>query len=116
MNDLVIIQTAQGLASYINSCFSSSSSGGSSPTAIVGYDHRVNGVFNISSLEFAKLTKAVFESENIKTTLLSGLVPTPLVPWAVKEQGASCGIMVTASHNPKDDNGYKVGRSDRCVC
>jgi phosphomannomutase len=90
MNDLVIIQTAQGLAEYILSL-----SPPSNPTAVVGYDHRENPSLNLSSEGFAKLTKAVFDSYGISTTLLDGFVPTPLVPFAVKEQKASCGIMVT---------------------
>ncbi|GMH46380.1 hypothetical protein TrRE_jg12138 [Triparma retinervis] len=92
MNDLVIIQTAQGLAEYILSM-----SPPSSPTAVVGYDHRENPTLNLSSEGFAKLTKAVFDSYGISTTLLDGFVPTPLVPFAVKEQKASCGIMVTVT-------------------
>ncbi|GMI43744.1 hypothetical protein TrCOL_g11690 [Triparma columacea] len=109
MNDLVIIQTAQGLAEYILSL-----SPPSNPTAVVGYDHRENPSLNLSSEGFAKLTKAVFDSYGISTTLLDGFVPTPLVPFAVKEQKASCGIMVTASHNPKEDDGYKVYWSNAC--
>jgi len=109
MNDLVIIQTAQGLAEYILSLCPPSN-----PSAVVGYDHRENPSLNLSSESFAKITKAVFDSYGIATTLLDGFVPTPLVPFAVKEQKASCGVMVTASHNPKEDDGYKVYWSNAC--
>lgn len=105
MNDLVIIQTCQGLASYI---LSSRSPGSPPPTAVVGYDHRELPALGLSSLLFAQRTKAVLEARGIPTLLLSGFVPTPLVPFAVSERGAAVGVMVTASHNPKGDDGYKV--------
>jgi phosphomannomutase len=108
MNDLVIIQTCQGLSSYIKSLPGS----GSDLTAVVGYDHRSNPELNLSSLKFAQITKAVFEANGIPTLLLHEYVPTPLVPFAVSSMKACCGIMVTASHNPAQDDGYKVYWSD----
>jgi phosphoglucomutase / phosphopentomutase len=57
---------------------------------------------------FAELTAKVFTSSDIKVYLFSNLCPTPWVPFAIKMYGAAAGVMVTASHNPKEDNGYKV--------
>lgn len=107
MNDLIIIQTAQGLASYVKSV------GGTGP-AVVGYDHRREDVLGISSERFGRITKRVFEEAGIKTILLSGLVPTPLIPYSVQSLSGCCGVMVTASHNPKSDDGYKLYWSDGC--
>jgi len=69
---------------------------------------------NISSLSFAVLTAVVFAEAGIDCILLDGYVLTPLVPYAVKKLGAACGVMITASHNPKQDDGYKVYASDAC--
>jgi phosphomannomutase len=112
MNDLVVIQSAQGLARYILD----TNGGNTHLRAVVGYDHRSNSKFNrsISSKIFAMYTKLVFEYAGIECTLLDGFVPTPIVSYAVKSLDAAVGIMVTASHNPKQDNGYKVYWSDGC--
>jgi phosphomannomutase len=112
MNDLVVIQSAQGLARYILD----TNRGNPSLQAVVGYDHRSNSKFNrsISSKQFAMYTKLVFEHAGIRCTLLDGFVATPILAYAVKSIGAAVGIMVTASHNPKQDNGYKVYWNDGC--
>eukprot|EP00518_Triparma_eleuthera_P012588 CAMPEP_0182480934 /NCGR_PEP_ID=MMETSP1319-20130603/36538_1 /TAXON_ID=172717 /ORGANISM="Bolidomonas pacifica, Strain RCC208" /LENGTH=244 /DNA_ID=CAMNT_0024682495 /DNA_START=48 /DNA_END=778 /DNA_ORIENTATION=+ len=110
MNDLVIIQTAQGLARYVQKV----NEGAGELKAVVGYDHRENKALGISSARFAQITKAVFTHAGISTVLLDGLVPTPFVPFAVRELGCCCGVMVTASHNPKEDDGYKLYWSNSC--
>lgn len=110
MNDLVVIQTAQGLARYVLDTNSNSSS----LKAVVGYDHRSNSKFNVSSKQFAMYTKLVFEHAGIKCTLLDGYVATPILAFAVTNIDAAVGIMVTASHNPKEDDGYKVYWNDGC--
>ena len=115
MNDLVVIQTAQGLASYLIQCQKGVSNDDSTPiTAVVGYDHRANSNFSLSSKQFAMYTKLVFESKGISCTLLDGYVATPILAFAVGHLHASVGIMVTASHNPKQDDGYKVYWKDGC--
>jgi len=119
MNDLTVCQTAQGLAKY---CLKKGQRQGavqkekssSRLCAIVGYDHRSNPSMNISSLSFAILTAIVFAEAGIDCILLEGFILTPLVPFAIQQLGAVCGIMITASHNPKQDNGYKVYASDGC--
>ncbi|KAF4524356.1 hypothetical protein B566_EDAN007532 [Ephemera danica] len=98
MNDLVIIQTSQGLASYL----SSSNPNAKEKGVVIGYDGRHN------SKRFAELATVAFLSEGIPVYLYSQLCPTPFVPFAVSLNGCVAGVMVTASHNPKDDNGYKV--------
>eukprot|EP00536_Pseudo-nitzschia_multiseries_P006997 jgi/Psemu1/194384/e_gw1.156.89.1 len=113
MNDLTVCQTAQGLAKY---CLKKGQQEEASSRlcAVVGYDHRTNPSMNISSLSFAILTALVFAEAGIDCILLDGFVLTPLVPFALQQLGAVCGIMITASHNPKQDNGYKVYASDGC--
>lgn len=57
---------------------------------------------------FAELTAAIFLHANCPVQLFSDVVPTPFVPFAVNHYKAAVGIMITASHNPKEYNGYKV--------
>ena len=57
---------------------------------------------------------AVFLSKDIPVYFFNDLTPTPFVAFAVKLLNASCGVMVTASHNPKNDNGYKVYWDNGC--
>lgn len=109
MNDLVVVQAAQGIAKY-----ALQHSTTDKPKAVIGYDHRSNPDLNISSVSFAILTALVFQEAGIEPILLDGYAFTPLVPFAVQKTGAIVGIMVTASHNPKQDDGYKVYASDGC--
>ncbi|KAK0441176.1 uncharacterized protein EV420DRAFT_1730510 [Desarmillaria tabescens] len=98
MNDLIIIQASQGLCQYVLSHVRDAASRG----VVIGHDHRHN------SEHWAQLTAAVFLNSNVKVYLHRGLVHTPMVPFSVKKLNAACGVMITASHNPKQDNGYKV--------
>jgi phosphomannomutase len=108
MNDLVVIQTAQGLARYVIDA----NEGAPSLKAVVGYDHRSNS--DVSSKQFAMYTKLVFEQAGIQCILLDKFVATPILAFAVTKIDAAVGVMVTASHNPKQDNGYKVYWKDGC--
>ncbi len=99
MNPYVVRKATQGLASYIRK----HTSGGS---AVIAYDSR-----NFSSL-FAEEAARVLCSNGIKTYLFSSLRPTPVLSFAVRTLGATAGIVVTASHNPAEYNGYKVFWSD----
>ncbi|XP_070826719.1 glucose 1,6-bisphosphate synthase [Chaetodon trifascialis] len=104
INDLTVIQSTQGLYSYLSRYFADFSSRG----VVVGFDTRGQEESGCSSHRLAKLTAAVMLSRDVPVHLFSAFVPTPYVPYAVKKLGAAAGVMVTASHNPKDDNGYKV--------
>ncbi|XP_035987408.1 glucose 1,6-bisphosphate synthase [Fundulus heteroclitus] len=104
INDLTIIQSTQGLYAYLCRCFADLSSRG----VVVGFDTRGQEESGCSSLRLAKLTAAVMLSRGVPVHLFSTFVPTPYVPYAVKKLGAASGVMITASHNPKEDNGYKV--------
>lgn len=57
---------------------------------------------------FAELSACVFLNEGIPVYLYSEMVATPFVPFAISHKNLLAGVMVTASHNPKEDNGYKV--------
>ncbi|XP_025205584.1 phosphoglucomutase-2 isoform X2 [Melanaphis sacchari] len=99
MNDLVVVQSAQGLLYYMFSVF-----GDSLKTSgiIIGYDGRYN------SRRFAELTSKVFLKHSVKVYLMNEVCPTPFVAFGIKLYKCCGGVMVTASHNPKNDNGYKV--------
>ncbi|XP_069390882.1 glucose 1,6-bisphosphate synthase isoform X2 [Paralichthys olivaceus] len=104
INDLTVIQSTQGLCSYLSRYFADFSSRG----VVVGFDTRGQEESGCSSQRLAKLTAAVMLSRDVPVHLFSTFVPTPFVPYAVKKLGAAAGVMITASHNPKEDNGYKV--------
>ena len=94
MNRVVVAQTAAGIAEYLQD-----HDGGS---VVIGYDARHN------SDVFATESAEVFAGAGLVTMVLPGPLPTPLLAFAVKELGCALGVMVTASHNPAKDNGYKV--------
>ncbi|KAF8876038.1 hypothetical protein CPB84DRAFT_1796184 [Gymnopilus junonius] len=98
MNDLIIGQTSQGLSDYVLQHVEGARTRG----LVVGYDHRYH------SEHWANITASIFVAKGIKVYLLRGFNHTPLVPFGVKKLNAACGVMITASHNPKQDNGYKV--------
>ncbi|MCU0662683.1 MAG: phospho-sugar mutase [Myxococcota bacterium] len=98
MNRLVVRQTASGLASHLLSTVPDASSRG----VVVGCDARR------LSAEFALDTALVLAARGIAVHLFEGIVPTPVVAFAVRHHGAAAGAMVTASHNPPEYNGFKV--------
>ncbi|XP_053712059.1 phosphopentomutase-like [Synchiropus splendidus] len=104
MNDLTIIQTTQGFCCYLEEIFGNLKERG----VVIGYDARAHPTSGGSSKRFASLAAAVFISRGVPVYLFSDITPTPFVPFAVSHLGLCAGIMVTASHNPKQDNGYKV--------
>ena len=115
MNDLVIIQTTQGLARY---CQRAAAEAGKDEKkklmAVIGYDHRANPDLGLSSKKFAILTKMAFLEAGFDCVLFDGYIATPIVAYAVTKLDAAVGVMVTASHNPKDDAGFKVYWSNGC--
>lgn len=100
MNRVVVRRAAAGLANYIKG--RAQREGWSELTAIVGFDARTNSAI------FAQESAAIFTAAGIKTYLFDQAGPTPLLAWATQKYGAEIGVMVTASHNPAQDNGYKV--------
>lgn len=101
MNIHVVARASQGLAGYLlDAC--------ESPSVVIGYDSRIN------SDVFAREAAGVFAANGIRAWLWAELNPVPTVSFAVRELGASAGVMITASHNPSKYNGYKVYGSDGC--
>jgi phosphoglucomutase len=98
MNSLNVLTTSIGLANYIRQTSSTTSA----QSVVIGYDGRYR------SKKFASLAAAAFLQNGLKVLWFDRLVHTPLVPFTVSCYGAAAGVMVTASHNPKNDNGYKV--------
>jgi phosphomannomutase len=95
MNRVLVAQAAAGLAAFLISRETN-------PTVVIGYDGRKN------SRVFATDTAEIMAGAGVRATLLPRLLPTPVLAFAVRWLGASAGVMVTASHNPAADNGYKV--------
>ena len=102
LNSLTIIQTSQGLAEYLLK------EEDASRGVVIGYDARHN------SHKFAELAAAAFIAKGIPVFWYEDLVHTPMVPFGVRHLRAAAGIMITASHNPAQDNGYKVYGSNSC--
>lgn len=106
MNRLVVSQTAVGLLTYAQNQFTLASQQGievpDSPVIVIGYDARHQ------SDEFAFITAEIFLAAGWAVHLFDSCGPTPLLARQVTVQDASVGVMVTASHNPPQDNGYKV--------
>ncbi|MDJ1112907.1 phospho-sugar mutase [Microbacterium dauci] len=97
MNRVLVGQAAAGFAAYLRE-----REPGATPTVVIGYDGRRN------SDVFARDSAEIFAGAGLRAILLPRLLPTPVLAFAVRHLGASAGVMVTASHNPPDDNGYKV--------
>ncbi|XP_075786702.1 phosphopentomutase isoform X1 [Pelodiscus sinensis] len=104
MNDLTIIQTTQGFCRYLEKNFSDLKKRG----VVIGFDARAHTSSGSSSKRFARLAATTFISQGIPVYLFSSITPTPFVPYTITHLKLSAGIMITASHNPKQDNGYKV--------
>jgi phosphomannomutase len=104
MNRVVVTRAAAGLARYLNE--QSLVDRGVSRSVVIGYDARHN------SDVFARDTAEVMTGAGLKAYLLPRPLPTPLLAFAIRELGCAAGVMVTASHNPPEDNGYKVYLGD----
>lgn len=98
MNRAVVVRAAKGLVDYLLDAVPS----GRVPRLVIGFDARHN------SEVFARDTAAVATAAGVEALLLPAPLPTPVLAFAVRHLEADAGVMVTASHNPPRDNGYKV--------
>jgi phosphoglucomutase len=98
MNKYIVGMATQGFANYINKAFP----GQKGLSVVVGHDCRNNGRL------FAETVANIFSANGIKVYLFESLRPTPEVSFAIRQLGAKAGVNVTASHNPKEYNGYKA--------
>jgi phosphoglucomutase len=101
MNRYTVGAATQGLSNYINAAFP-----GVDISVAIAHDSRR------MSPEFARLVADIFSANNIKVYLFSDLRPTPELSFAIRQLGCQSGIVVTASHNPPEYNGYKVYWND----
>lgn len=103
MNRAVVRRAAAGLVAYLQEKV------GDDALLVVGYDARYH------SADFAADTAAIATAAGIRAQIMPRALPTPLLAYAVRKLGADAGVMVTASHNPAADNGYKVYLGGRCA-
>ena len=102
MNVYTVGAATQGLANYLNDCFKDLPQ----ISVVVGHDVRNN------SRKFAELVADIFSANGIKVYLFDSCQPTPEVSFAIRYLGCQSGVNITASHNPKEYNGYKAYWSD----
>ena len=95
MNRVLVAQAAGGLADYLKDY-------DKQPSIVIGYDGRKN------SDVFARDTAEIMAGAGVKAYLLPRKLPTPVLAYAIQYFDTTAGVMVTASHNPPEDNGYKV--------
>lgn len=101
MNIYVVAKATQGLSNYLKKHFSE-------PSVAIGYDTRIN------SDVFSKVAAEVFSYNKIKVNIYSEPLSVPMLSFATRKLHCSAGVMITASHNPAEYNGYKVYGSDGC--
>lgn len=101
MNTLEINKATQGLSNYVIKAFPEKAKAGTL-SAVVAYDSRNN------SDVFALATALIFAANGIKAYLFTGVRPTPELSYAIRKLNADTGVVVTASHNPRQYNGYKA--------
>ncbi|MFV0432694.1 MAG: phospho-sugar mutase [Leucobacter sp.] len=105
MNRVVVSQTSAGFAAYLLQR-ASVGRAAAPPSVVIGYDGRVGSdVFAVDAAE-------IMAAAGVRVFLMPEAGPTPLTAFAVRHLGVSAGVMITASHNPPRDNGYKVYLGD----
>ena len=97
MNRYTVAMATQGLANYLRKHFA-----GQDIATVISYDSRNN------SQLFARVTAGVLMANDIRVYIFDNIRPTPELSFAIRHLGCQAGIMITASHNPKEYNGYKV--------
>ena len=102
MNIYTVGAATQGLANYLKEAFPDMPQ----ISVVVGHDVRNN------SRKFAEIVAAIFSANGIKVYLFDSFRPTPELSFAIRELGCQSGVNITASHNPKEYNGYKAYWSD----
>lgn len=106
MNRYTVAMATQGLANYIRANVPASADGPYPWSVCISFDSRNN------SSQFASITAKVLSANGIHVYLFDSIHPVPLMSYAVRFKKANAGVMITASHNPKEYNGYKVFWSD----
>lgn len=101
LNIYTVGRISQGIADFINRHYQNGS-------VAISFDSRIN------SLLFAQRAASIYAANGIRVHLYKELMPTPALSFAVRFLRVSVGIMITASHNPKEYNGYKVYNEDGC--
>ena len=109
MNKYTVGMATQGLANYIKKCFPSNQNEAQNDVpnnnkikVAIAYDSRNNSVF------FANIVADVFSASGFEVYIFESLRPTPELSFAIRHLGCKSGVMVTASHNPREYNGYKA--------
>lgn len=97
MNVYTVAMATQGLANYLIACFP-----GEKIKVAITHDSRINNTL------FAMITADVFTANGIEVMYFREMRPTPMLSFAVRHFGCKSGVMITASHNPKEYNGYKA--------
>ncbi len=100
INKYSLGKTTQGICNFINDLKIKE------PKVIIGYDSRKNGKY------LCDVVSDIFNANNIRTYVFDEIKPTPIVSFGVRNLSCICGIVITASHNPPEYNGYKVYWSD----
>ena len=101
MNKYTVGMATQGFANYLKKTY-----GDQSISVVIGHDSRNNSRF------FAETTAGVFAANGIQVFLFDALRPTPELSYAIRQLGCKAGVVCTASHNPKEYNGYKAYWND----
>lgn len=99
MNKYTVGMATQGYANYLKQCFKD-------VKVVVGHDVRNN------SRKFAEITAGIFAANGIKVFLFEAIRPTPELSFAIRKLGCQGGVVITASHNPREYNGYKAYWND----
>ena len=100
INKYSLGKTTQGICNFIHDLKIKD------PKVIIGYDSRKNGKY------LCEVVSDIFNANNIRTYVFDEIKPTPIVSFGVRNLSCICGIVITASHNPPEYNGYKVYWSD----